>query len=79
MTDINFGQVANSISSATHYSNVSHVGGQWFDPTQYYLTYTAPIGSGISLQAGRFVTLLGAEIDSDLQQPELQREPRPAL
>ena len=35
---------------------------QWFDPTQYYLTYTAPIGSGISFEAGRFVTLLGAEI-----------------
>ncbi len=62
VTDINFGQVANSISSATHYSNVSHVSGQWVDPTQYYLTYTAPIGSGIALQAGRFVTLLGAEI-----------------
>ncbi|WP_333648978.1 outer membrane beta-barrel protein, partial [Candidatus Binatus sp.] len=52
---------ANSISTATHYSNTSHVGPQWFDPTQYYLTYTAPIGSGISLQAGRFVTMMGAE------------------
>jgi hypothetical protein len=62
VTDINFGQVANSISSVTHYSNVAGVGNQWVDPTQYYLTYTAPIGSGISLQAGRFVTLLGAEV-----------------
>jgi hypothetical protein len=62
VTDLNFGQVANSISTATHYSNTSHVGPQWFDPTQYYLTYTAPLGSGISLQAGRFVTLLGAEV-----------------
>ena len=62
VTDLNFGQVANSISSVTNYSNVSHVGGQWFDPTQYYLTYTAPIGSGVSFEAGRFVTLLGAEI-----------------
>ena len=61
VTDLNFGQVANSISTATHYSNTSHVGPQWFDPTQYYLTYTAPIGSGISLQAGRFVTMMGAE------------------
>ncbi len=40
----------------------AHVGGQWIDPTQYYLTYTAPFGSGISFEAGRFVTLLGAEI-----------------
>jgi len=62
VTDINFGQVANSISAATNYSNVSHVGGQWVDPTQYYLTYTAPLGSGVSFEAGRFVTLLGAEI-----------------
>ncbi|MGB6553552.1 MAG: outer membrane beta-barrel protein [Candidatus Binataceae bacterium] len=62
VTDINFGQVANSISAATNYSNLSHVGGQFIDPTQYYLTYTAPLGSGISLQGGRFVTLFGAEI-----------------
>ena len=61
VTDLNFGQVANTLSAATRYSNIAHVGPQWFDPTQYYLTYTAPIGSGISLQAGRFVTLLGAE------------------
>jgi hypothetical protein len=62
VTDINFGQVANSISGATHYSNIVPVGGQFIDPTQYYLTYTAPFGSGVSFEAGRFVTLLGAEI-----------------
>jgi outer membrane murein-binding lipoprotein Lpp len=62
VTDINVGQVANSISGVTHYSNTATVGGQWIDPTQYYLTYTVPIGSGISLQAGRFVTLIGAEV-----------------
>jgi hypothetical protein len=62
VTDINVGQVANSISGVTHYSNVFPVGGQWIDATQYYLTYTAPLGSGVSLEAGRFVTLLGAEI-----------------
>jgi Putative beta-barrel porin-2, OmpL-like. bbp2 len=62
VTDINVGQVANSISAVTNYSNVAHVGPQWIDPTQYYLTYTAPFGSGVSFEAGRFVTLLGAEI-----------------
>jgi len=61
VTDLNFGQVANTISAATRYSNIAKVGPQWFDPTQYYLTYTAPVGSGINFQAGRFVTLLGAE------------------
>ncbi|MGO9450226.1 MAG: outer membrane beta-barrel protein [Candidatus Binataceae bacterium] len=63
VTDINVGQVANSISSVTNYGpNSTHVGNQWIDPTQYYLTYTAPLGSGVSIQGGRFVTLLGAEI-----------------
>ena len=62
VTDINVGQVANAISSVTNYSNTSHVGSQWIDPTQYYLTYTIPVGSGIASQAGRFVTLLGAEV-----------------
>ncbi len=62
VTDINFGQVANAISSVTNYSNSAHVGNEWVDPTQYYLTYTAPFGSGVSFEAGRFVTLLGAEI-----------------
>ncbi len=62
VTDINVGQVANAISSVTHYSNPTPVGGQWIDATQYYLTYTAPFGSGVNFEAGRFVTLLGAEI-----------------
>ena len=62
VTDINVGQVANAIASVTNYSNTSKVGGQWIDPTQYYLTYTIPVGSGIATQAGRFVTLLGAEV-----------------
>ncbi|MDO8433379.1 MAG: outer membrane beta-barrel protein [Candidatus Binatus sp.] len=61
VTDLNFGQVANTLSFATRYSNAFPVGNQWFDPTQLYLTYTAPIGSGINFSAGRFVTLLGAE------------------
>jgi hypothetical protein len=62
VTDINFGTVANAISGATHYSNQFPVGGQFIDPTQYYLTYTAPLGAGVNFEAGRFVTLLGAEI-----------------
>jgi Putative beta-barrel porin-2, OmpL-like. bbp2 len=62
VTDINFGQVANAISGVTHYSNQVPVGGQFVDPTQYYLTYSAPFGSGVNFEAGRFVTLLGAEI-----------------
>jgi hypothetical protein len=62
VTDINFGQVANAISSVSHFSNPAPVGNQFVDPTQYYLTYTAPLGSGVNFSAGRFVTLLGAEV-----------------
>ena len=66
VTDINVGQVAESVSGSTHYTNSpipnDSNSGRFIDPTQYYLTYTIPVGSGISLQAGRFVTLLSQEI-----------------
>jgi len=64
VTDINVGQVAEAINGVTHYSNSPSdaFSGRWIDPTQYYLTWTAPIGSGLSIQAGRFVTLLGEEV-----------------
>ena len=66
VTDLNFGQVANSIASATRYSNTSldslGTSSSFFDPTQAYLTYTVPVGQGINLELGRFVTLLGAEV-----------------
>jgi hypothetical protein len=66
VTDINVGQVAESVSGATHYTNSpvpnDSNSGRFIDPTQYYLTYTAPVGSGISIQAGRFVTLLSEEV-----------------
>ncbi len=64
VTDINVGQVAEAINSVTNFSNSpkDSGNGRWIDPTQFYLTYTVPFGSGISLQAGRFVTLLGEEV-----------------
>ncbi len=64
VTDINVGQVAESVNSSTHFSNSPNDGfsGRWIDPTQYYLTWTAPIGSGLNIAAGRFVTLLGEEV-----------------
>ena len=62
VSDINFGNVANAISAATNFGPVHQSSATWIDPTQYYLTYTIPLGAGISAQAGRFVTLLGAEV-----------------
>jgi hypothetical protein len=64
VTDLNVGQVAEAINGVSHFSGspLDSGNGRFFDPTQYYLTYTVPVGSGIALQAGRFVTLLGEEI-----------------
>jgi hypothetical protein len=64
VTELNFGEVANVMRASTRNSNVNPgaTSGDVIDLTQAYLTYTAPLGSGIALQAGRFVTLLGAEV-----------------
>ena len=64
VTDINFGETANVLRASTRNSNLNPAAtsNDIIDPTQMYLTYTAPLGSGINLQLGRFVTLLGEEI-----------------
>src|SRR5262249_60652877 len=62
VTDLNFGKTAEVLWASTHYSNStipSQASTQEFDPTQAYLTYTIPLGKGINLQLGKFVTLLG--------------------
>jgi putative OmpL-like beta-barrel porin-2 len=62
--DLNFGNVANVLGQSTRYTNINPAGASntIVDPTQFYLTYTVPVGTGINLQAGRFATLLGAEV-----------------
>jgi hypothetical protein len=65
VTDLNFGKTAEILWASTHYSNStipSQNSTQEFDPTQAYLTYTIPLGKGINMQAGKFVTLLGEEV-----------------
>jgi hypothetical protein len=63
VTDLNFGKTAEILFASTHYSNsTTPQSTQEFDPTQAYLTYTIPLGKGINLQAGKFVTLLGEEV-----------------
>ncbi|HTY56746.1 MAG TPA: outer membrane beta-barrel protein [Candidatus Binataceae bacterium] len=63
VADINFGKTAEVLSTATRYSSGTESTNQ-VDPTQAYATYTVPVGSGINLSAGKFVTLLGAEVIS---------------
>lgn len=63
VTDINFGKTAEVLRSATRYSNnTPGTSTDEIDPTQAYLTYTVPVGSGINLSAGKFVTLQGEEV-----------------
>ncbi len=63
VTDLNFGELANAMAGATRYfNNPGAFSNNEFDLTQAYLTYTAPVGTGINLEAGRFVTLLGEEV-----------------
>ncbi len=63
VTDLNFGKTAENVFAATHYSNsLIPQATEQFDPTQAYLTYTIPLGKGINMQVGKFVTLLGEEV-----------------
>jgi hypothetical protein len=64
VSDINFGQVANVLRASTRNSNINPLttSNDIVDITQAYLTYTAPLGTGINLSLGRFVTLLGEEV-----------------
>jgi hypothetical protein len=70
VADMDFGETANVVNNATYFGKgydengnpILGNGTDFFDARQFYLTYTVPVGSGIKLQAGRFVTLHGAEV-----------------
>jgi opacity protein-like surface antigen len=38
-----------------------------FDPTQFYLDFFVPVGNGLTIRAGKFVTLLGQEVINPTQ------------
>jgi hypothetical protein len=56
--DFVYGKTASILSG----NNVDGNAGNDFDLYQGYVTYLAPIGNGVTLQAGKFATLLGAEV-----------------
>ena len=69
VADMDFGETANVVNNSTFFgrtdssgNDITGNGTDFFDARQFYLTYTIPVGSGIKLQAGRFVTLHGAEV-----------------
>ena len=62
--DLNFLNTAEVMHGLTSYYGDqpgTHNPTGWMDPTQVYLTYAVPIGSGINLSAGRQVSLIGFE------------------
>jgi len=63
VVDLDFGETADVDNNSTFFDSTSTGNGtNFFDARQFYLTYTVPVGTGIKLQAGRFVTLHGAEV-----------------
>jgi hypothetical protein len=56
--DFVYGKTASILSG----DNVDGNAGNDFDLYQGYVTYLAPIGSGVTIQAGKFATLIGAEV-----------------
>jgi len=42
--------------------NLSSGPNNQFDPTQFYLDFFLPVGNGLNIRAGKFVTLLGQEV-----------------
>jgi hypothetical protein len=75
VADVDFGKTADVVNNATYFGKhsadpndpstsipITGNGTDFFDVRQFYLTYTVPVGTGIKLKAGRFVTLAGAEV-----------------
>jgi hypothetical protein len=68
VVDFNFGKTGDVVNNTTYFGQktdgipTTGNGTDFFDATQFYLDYTVPVGSGIKLKAGRFVTLAGYEV-----------------
>lgn len=62
--DFDFGKTAEGVGSVTHWSNNPNNSESTnsFELREAYLTYKVPVGDGITLKAGKFVTLLGYEV-----------------
>jgi hypothetical protein len=62
--DLNFLNTAEVMHGITSYYGDqpgTHNPTGWMDPTQVFLTYTIPVGSGVNFSAGRQVSLIGFE------------------
>lgn len=64
VTDLNFGQTAEVVGRTTRWCSNPRCGmsRDSFDISQAYLSYKFPIGEGLTVKAGKWVTLHGAEV-----------------
>ncbi len=71
VTDLDFGKTAEVVGRATRWCKAPpsvsgkgscHESRNSFEAVQFYLTYKFPIGSGLNMKLGKFVTLHGAEV-----------------
>jgi hypothetical protein len=71
VTDLNFGKTAEVVGRSTRWCETPgfvsgtgscHESRNSFEASQFYLTYKFPIGNGLSMKLGKFVTLHGAEV-----------------
>lgn len=64
LTDLDFGDTAEIVGSVTRWSNNANntESRNSIELRQAYLTYKFSIGNGLTLKAGKFVTLHGAEV-----------------
>jgi hypothetical protein len=64
VTDLNFGKTAEVVGRSTRWCEDPRCSESRnsFELSQFYLTYKLPIGDGLTIKAGKFVTLHGAEV-----------------
>ena len=64
VTDLDFGKTAEVVGRTTRWCKDPRCSESRnsFEAIQFYLTYKFPIGSGLSMKLGKFVTLHGAEV-----------------
>jgi hypothetical protein len=62
MFDVDFGKTGQVVNNATWWGSSGYGTSDFFNLREAYITYKVPVGDGVTLKAGKFVTLMGEEI-----------------
>jgi len=62
MFDVDFGKTGQIVNNATWWGNSGFGTSDFFNLREAYLTYKVPLPGGVTLKAGKFVTLMGEEV-----------------